>query len=556
MTRAGNDWIARRGRLVALTAVVTSVLTLAACTGASSKNSGASGDASTPESSSVVWALSTAVSSLDPNSGTLAGYGTADVDGVRQSTLLQYKLDASSCSKTLTTKDIVPSWLVSKFSVSSDGKKIDFTLRPGVMSQSNHELTSADVEWSIQRLLAIDPTGTYIFATLGGFSKTHPIDVTDKYTFTLNVDKPSQATLTVLTLYWIQIHDSTDAKPHATDADPWAKGYVSTHVTDFGPWALSAFVPNQSVVYERNPNYKGPVGNIKKVTFSTILDSSQRAQLIATGQAQISMDLGTQDLDTLVGKSNVTTQSCLSINRDYLALNASDPILSNVKVRQAISLAIDRNAISSAVYGKYGTPAASGISSAFKPTDGKSFEKLDLDKAKSLLTEAGYPDGFPLTLTINSGNPGPYSNSIAIFLQSQLAKVGIKVTISPAASQAAFQADGAKHKFQAYLWKETPTFANPGLSAQISAGCGSSQNYANYCDKALDALAQQVLADPAGSSQYTADANALSAKMDEDQPVVYLEDVGYAVPMASCAASIPQSAEVKWAPLTEAKTSC
>lgn len=528
---------------------------LTACSGPGSGNASHSGAA--PNGSEIHYALSSAVASLDPNSGALSGYGNAVVQGVRQSTLLEYKLTPSSCAATLTDADLEPGWIVSQWSISPDKKTIRFTLKSGIKSQSGHPLSSADVQYSIQRMLAIDPTGAYIFGKLGGLSKSNPITVIDKLNFSLNVQNPSQATAPVLSLYWLQIHDSADLKAHATAADPWAKTYLSTHVSDFGPWALESFAPSQSVSYVRNPNYSGPIGNIKKATFSTIADSSQRTQLIASGQAQISMALPPQDLKTLEGASAVTLPTCVSANRDYLGLNSSDPILSKTQVRRAISLAIDRGAISHAVYlDKFGRPANSGISSAFVPTVGKDSFKFDITAAKALLARAGYPDGFPMKITVSTDTPGPYANSLAIFLQSQLARIGVKVTIDTPASSAAFAAAAAQHKYQEYLWTESPTIANPGLAAQISAGCGSSQNYGGYCDPALDALAQKTLADEPGSAEYTTDANALSTMFDTNLPVIYLEDVSYTVPIAKCAASIPQSSQVKWAPLTTANIAC
>lgn len=524
-------------------------LALAACSG--------KGGSGSSNGTVLNFALPSAVASLDPNVGALAGHGNLIVQGQRQSTLLEYKLTAASCSTTLTDADMQPGWMVSSWAMSPDKKTISFTLKAGIKSQRGNELSSADVQYSIQRMLAIDPTGTYIFATLGGFSKTNPITVVDKYNFRLNVDNPSEATAAVLSFFWLQIHDSVDMKAQATPADPWAKRYLTSNVSDFGPWALESFVPNQSTTYVRNANYTGPVGNVKKVTFTTIIDSSQRTQLIASGQAQISLDLQPQDLKTLEGNPAVFLARCVSANRDYLGLNANDPILSKKEVRQAISLAIDRAAISKAVYlDTFGKPATAGISSSFNPTSGKEFFQYDIARAKALLAQAGHPDGFPMTITISTGTPGPYANSLAIFLQSQLAKVGIKVSIATAASPTAFSAAAAKHQYQAFLWTETPNVSNPGLGAKISSACGSSQNYGGYCDPKLDAISKKVLETAPDSPEFASHAAALSTMLGTDLPVIYLEDVSYTVPMAKCASSIPQSAQVKWAPVSTANVTC
>lgn len=539
----------RRARSVLFTSLVATGLTLAACSG--------SGPTGTNGGGELNYALPSAVASLDPNVGALSGHGNLIVQGQRQSTLLEYKLTPESCSTTLSDANIQPGWMVSNWSASPDRKTFNFTLKPGIKSQHGNELTAADVEYSIKRMLEIDPTGTYIFGTLGGFSTNNPITIVDPLNFRLNVDNPSEATAAVLSFFWLQIHDSVDLKARATTDDPWAKKYLTANISDFGPWALGSFVPNQSTTYVRNPHYTGPTGNIKKVTFTTIIDSSQRMQLVASGQAQIALDLQPQDLKALESNPAVALARCMSANRDYLGLNAKDPILSKRLVRQAISLAIDRAALHKAVYlGTFGTPATSGISTSYKPTTGQEFYKFDVAKAKSLLAQAGHPNGFPMTITVSTGTPGPYANSLAIFLQSQLAKIGVKVAIATAASPTAFSAAAAKHQYQSYLWTETPNVSNPGLGAKITSSCGSSQNYGDYCDPKLDALAKKVLETAPGDDNYAADVAALSTMLGNDLPAIYLQDVPYSVAMAKCASSIPQSAQVKWAPVAAAKITC
>jgi peptide/nickel transport system substrate-binding protein len=271
----------------------------------------------------------------------------------------------------------------------------------------------------------------------------------------------------------------------------------------------------------------------------------------------IAKALSPQQLSTLESNDAVTVKKCKSAIRDYMGLNASDPILSNQKVRQAISLALDREAITKAVYlDEYGSPAVSGVSAVYEATDGKDFYEHDLKRAKQLMSEAGYADGFPLKLSITPSNPGDYVQSLAVLIQDQLKEIGIDVTIDTIASNPTFTQMGSEHQFQAYIWNETPAVGNPGLGANITFGCTASQNYGGFCDEAIDAQAKTTLAHTAATPEYEADVNKLSAMIDQAQPAIYIEDVVKAEPISTCAAMVPQSFQVDWSPLSEPVIEC
>ncbi len=536
-----------------------SVLVVAACSsgGGDESSTGSTTGGDPPASSSIVWAIAGEVGSLDTSARALPGYSTADVNGVRQAELLQYDLDEDSCQRALTTEDIEGSWGIEEWSLVDGGKQLQFKIRPGTLSQAGNELTSEDVRWSIERFMAVDRVATSVFTNIGGFSADNPITIVDKYNFFLNVDNPSAATPAILTIYWFEIYDSVAVKANATAEDPYGQQYLTNHVANFGPWNLESFTPNRSVTYVPNPNYTGPRGNIDKVTLTTISDGTQRTQLLSRGEVNIAKVLSPQQLASLESNPNVTVKKCVSSIRDYLGLNASDPILSKVEVRRAMSMAIDRGALAEGIYlEEYGTPATHGVSAVFEPEQGDSFYRYDPEEAKRLLAQAGYPDGFPLTISITPSNPGDYVSSLAVLLQSQLGAIGIDVTINTVASNPTFTAAGAERQFQAYIWNETPAVANPGLGATVTFGCTASQNYGGFCNEEIDAQAKRTLAHTNNTPEYRADINKLSEMINQEQPAIYLVDVVKPEPISTCAASIPQSFQVDWSPLSEPVIYC
>jgi peptide/nickel transport system substrate-binding protein len=515
--------------------------------------SGGSAAQGSSKSGSFVYAIAQDFASLDP--ANFSSEATTIINGVRESTLLQYQADGStptSCADSLPPNILPSSGLVQSWQQSADGKSIEVTLKSGVKSAAGNTLTSADVQWSIQRLTAIDAVGKVLWFTLGGFNQQDPITIESPTKFRLNVTKPSADTKFVLAGPWGQIFDSTEAKKHATAADPWAKTWLASHTADFGPWKLQSYA-TQQVTFVRNPNYTGPVGNINTMVLKTVSDASARTQLLETKQAQLANDLDFTQLQQLKGSPNVTITTCKSANRDLLGLNTADPILKNPQVRQAISMAVDRKQIASTIYRGFATPARAGVSDAFSPTSGTSSFDYNVAGAKKLLAQAGYPNGFPLTITTSPSQPGPYSANLAVLLQSELSAIGIKVSVQTTASAQQFLSDGTAHKMQAYIMQESPAFANAGYGAWLSSGCQGFQDYSGYCDQGFDTQAFALM-NNLDNSQIPTLTSQLSDLVNSTVPAVYLVDDTTTYARSSCITSFPAGSFATY--IEQAKSTC
>lgn len=534
-------------RLPAVTAALcAAALGISAC----SSGGGGGGKGGGSDEQVYSYAIPGAVASLDTTN--IAGISHAYVDGPRESTLLKYKVPANGCTGNVTGADLVPTRLTKSFALS--GKKIHIVLNQGVKSQTGNELTSDDVKWSFDRIAAVGTVASYLLFSIGGYDKANLVTVTSKYEFDLNLTAPNALSTQVLALYFEEIVDSKTLKSHANAKDPWAKTWLDTHVADFGPWALGSFSPNQSVTYVRNPNAPGG-GNIKKVVITTVTDGSARTQLMQKGQVNRAESLSFAQYNTLSsGGSQVN--KCISANRDFLGLNWKDPHFSNATVRKAISLAIDRSELLKTVYDGYGVAASSGVSSAFKPTDGTSSFKYDPDQAKQLLSQAGYGSGFGFTLTYSPSYPGPYTEALAVYIKTQLAKVGITVKLQAIASATDYNTALGKKNLTAFIAPEAPLLPDPGYSWAIENAANSGQDFNNVNMPDADALALKIQHEDPSSDAWKSDMNKLSTLIDEQAPVVYLADLTAPIAVRTCANTVASSAYIIYPYLDEPKTTC
>jgi peptide/nickel transport system substrate-binding protein len=462
---------------------------------------------------------------------------------IMHSRLLEMQTDGSSptaCTGGVPPKLKESSPLVQKWSLTSDGKGIDITLRPNVKSAAGKTLTSADVAWSIDRIKAIDTSAKLLWFSIGGFDVNKPITVKSPSEFTLNLTKRSELAPYALAGVAGLILDSGTAKAHATASDPWATKYLTDHTADFGPWTLSSFSPQQ-LTFAKNPNYTGVRGNLNKIVVRTVSEASSRIQLIQSGQAAETTGLDFTQLESLKHNSSVDLVSCDNPARDWLGLNTKDPVLGKKEVRQAISYALDRSAIQTAVYRGFAKPAAHAFSQVFPAADDGSAYRYDVAKAKQLLKQAGVAGGFNLDLSVSAAQPGPYSQNLALLIQQQLKQVGINVRVKTVPSAVQFKADGTAHKMQAWLMGETPAFGNVGYSGWLTMGCKGLQNYMGYCDGKLDQLAEQLQAN-AGGKDADSRTRQLAATIADEQPAVYLIDRSTVNIRNTCVTSVPSSA--------------
>jgi peptide/nickel transport system substrate-binding protein len=509
--------------------------------------------AQTPASSTYVIAIPQDFQGVDRS--TYSSEAAKVIGDVMQGRLLDLETDGrnpTACQAQVPPPLKKESALVESWSMIPSGMGIDVTLRSNVRSAAGNILSSEDVLWTLQRAIAIDASAKVVMFKVGFFDINNPITVKSPTQFRLNLTKPNSLSPYVLASVFGLVIDSADARLHSTQADPWAKAYLTDHTANFGPWTLTQF-SSQQLTFAPNPNFTSPRGNIEQLVIRTVANASSRVQLLQVGDIAEATGLDYSQMQRLEGSPAVHLTLCANPARDWLGLNANDPIVGQTAVRQAISMALDRPSMIKAVYRGFAAPAVNGLSSQFMGAAASPYYQQNIAKAKELLASVGLEKGFDLNLKISPAQPGPYSANLAAIIQQQLESINIRVSVTNVPSAVQFRAEGIAHTMQAWLGGETPAFSNPGFSAWLTNGSTGLQNYAGFSsselDTAVDALMTNSKAEGSSATQ-----THLAATIAEQQPAVYLVD-RYSIGVRNeCATSVPAASFVT--DYTQAVTTC
>ena len=395
-----------------------------------------------------------------PSNADFAVYqGTAStaVAAVWAGTLLEFKAqDDPSMQPAI---DDVQCFVCESFTADSDGN-ITIVLPDGLKSAFGNEITSDDVVYTLERAQANDFVWRFLMG-VGSWDTENPITKVDNKTFTVNVTNNVPFTLGTLAWYSGSILDATEVKSHATEEDPWAKEWMAGNSATYGPYHLSSFSSGENATLSLNPGWNKFVPTYSDVVLTAVPDSATRLQALLTGAADYTFKVDYDQLASAAGNSMVTITEALESRSVELHLNFADEKFADKKVRQAINYAIDRDSIVEGIMGKYGAAANTQLPEVVKGPAAPGTYTQDVEKAKALLAEAGYADGFDMVITVNAVRPGNYASNVALLIANQLADIGINATISVYPSATDFEASIRDDSFEAWLWDSTPALSDP-----------------------------------------------------------------------------------------------
>ena len=293
--------------------------------------------------------------------------------------------------------DLAESW-----EVSEDGCTWTFHLKQGVKFHSGKELTAADVKASYDRLLDEENPVRYTSLAAGYISECK---VVDDYTVQLVSPSPIAAFLANLTHRSNLILNADYIEQYGTEL-----GLTAESVDGTGPYKLASWDRDQEMVLERFDDYFGGAVPTKTIDILIVSDANAR---------QVALEKQNPDLNII---------STESIGAHGLQFNCAHEYLSDTRLRQAVSYAIDRQAIIDALYSDIGEEACTA---PVNPNVWGYYDfgviQQDQAKAKELMAEAGYPDGFEFSIMVYTG----YNKSLETceMIVSDLAEVGITATI-------------------------------------------------------------------------------------------------------------------------------
>jgi peptide/nickel transport system substrate-binding protein len=314
------------------------------------------------------------------------------------------------------------------WSVSDDGKTVTIKIRPGLKFASGHAaLTARDAAFSLQRVVILGKTPVFILTQLG-WSKDNvkeKVTATDDATLVLKLSDsfaPSFV-LNVLSSSVASVVDSAEVLAHQS-GDDLGYGWLKANSAGSGAYKLVTFKPNEAAVFEANPGHAAP--GLKRVILRHVPDKGAQQLLIEKGDVDVARDLSTDQLKAIASDPKLTISSVLKTNIYYFGLNQTYGPLKAAKVQEALRWLIDyQGLVATAVKGQFDVQQGfwgQGVAGSWKETP----YHLDVAKAKALLTEAGYPNGFEVEL--DAYNTSPYAE-VAQSVQATFAQVGVKVKL-------------------------------------------------------------------------------------------------------------------------------
>ena len=385
-----------------------------------------------------------------------------------------------------------------------------FHLRKNVKFQNGDPFTADDVLFSADRVRAKGSD----FATMVA-NDTKVIKI-DDHTVDFVLTAPNPILISQWDVWYIMdkkwAEENNAVAP--TPAAATTPSYASLHANGTGAFSIESHQPGVKTVFKVNPNWwRKPEHNLKEIIFTPISSDATRVAALLSGEIDMMEPVPIQDIGRVNSSANATVMNGPELRTIFLGMDqVRDELLnSNIKgknpfkdirVREAFYKAIDIELIKTRVMRGLSTPSALMIApQLFKLSGDFTRPKYDPDGAKKLLTEAGYPDGFELSMDCPNDR---YVNDAAICqaVVGMLARVGVKVTLiaQPKALYFAKIFKSGNYNTPFYLLGWTPSTADSHNVMYDIMGCrdnpNSSRGLTNvggYCNKEFDAAADKVL---------------------------------------------------------------
>jgi peptide/nickel transport system substrate-binding protein len=378
-----------------------------------------------------------------------------------------------------------------------------FTLVKGATFHNGEPINAAAVKFSFDRLMSDALKSPH----KGKLTSFKGVDVLDDRTFTMSTSQPYAPGLYMLAQYLFVVPPEYVKKVGDSE--------YNLNPVGSGPYKLDKWVKGQEILLTAYDKYYGPKPAYKKLVFKGVPEEASRIASLMTGEADVISGVPVQQRQKIVdsGKAYLTDQMG---SMNYLGLNTYEKPFSDVKVRQAVNYAVNRPLINKALFKDKAILCAGPISPrTFGADPGLKPYAYDPVKAKQLLTEAGYPNGFETRLAFGTYMPQVQEQAEAI--AADLAKVGIKVTLEP--YERAVMWDKYKnklHQMYIYFWDDAP---EPDRYVYSLFHSKSRDYY--YKNEQVDALLDKGRAtmDPAARAKVY---NEIDRILYQDAPWIYL----------------------------------
>ncbi|OZI34641.1 ABC transporter substrate-binding protein [Bordetella genomosp. 10] len=378
------------------------------------------------------------------------------------------------------TGNMVPH-LATSLSISDDARVFTYKLRPGVKFQNGAAFTSRDVKASLDHIL--DPrsksTRRPFFAPI-----VDAVETPDDLTVVFKLKQPDGAFANKIAGYLYIV--PADYLASLPNPDAFAQ-----HPISLGPYRFKSLAPGGSeLVLERYDGYWGEKPKIKKLVFRAITEPASRVNAVLRGEVDVSVALPFSDFDRLKKQEGIDVIQSRVASPIYVRVytNVKDSPFANSKVRQALSYALDTQAIIKGVLHGVGEPLGTFISNYYPYGGDRSIKPYPYDpaKAKALLAEAGYPKGFNTELNIQGDIPEGVAEAVAAYW----GQLGVKVKLNRL-TYATFQRLNNSHTSGPLALSQfTNALYDP--IHPVGGGFATGGSWSDYSNPKVDELLAQV----------------------------------------------------------------
>lgn len=346
----------------------------------------------------IVWGQGADVTSMDPHQG-------KETPAVQVTNNIFDTLTIVNPETNEVEPQIAESW------EQTDDKTYVFKIRQGIKFHDGSDLTAEDVKFSLERAI-----NSAAVSYVVDFIDT--VEVNDDYTVTVTTDAPYAPTLRNLAVPFAAIVPKA-----VVEADE--EGF-KTHPVGSGPYKFVEWKQGDSVKLEAFDDYYAGAPATKYLQMKVIPEAAQRTIALETGEIDLAYDIIANDKDKVADNADLQLLEAPSLSCYYVTMNMKQKPFDDIRVREAINLAIDRQLLVDTIINGAGQVADAIIAPAVFGYSSPGAYEYDPEKAKELLAEAGYADGFDTSICVNDNQE---RTEACQAIQAMLAEVGINCEV-------------------------------------------------------------------------------------------------------------------------------
>jgi peptide/nickel transport system substrate-binding protein len=390
-----------------------------------------------------------------------------------------------------------------------DPQTLEFTLRQGAKFHNGREVVAEDVKYTFERIL--DPGFAASYASY--VESIGSIEAPERYRLVMHLKRPDTALLNNLAMPSMAIVPREVVEQN--------NGSLKTVMVGSGPFMFKENIPNQHLILVKNPDYFIPGQPLlDQLTFIPLPNETARTNALRSGEVDYIEPAAPKDVPALRNDRSLVVTGGPNLSFVGISLNTSRKPFDDARVRQALAYAISRDEVIQKAFDGFAQPLwGPPLIPPYWAGNTDRYYSLDPTKARQLLAEAGYPDGFKAIMTTSTTTS--YHAAFATVVQAELKKIGVDIELNPLDGAVA-TANWRRGEFEMYpiRWWGSD-FIDPDGAFRPTFTCQGSYNNSRFCYEPFDELILKGLTVSAVGDRKTAYQEAMKL-LAEQQPWVFL----------------------------------